>query len=330
MKKLNYRDCDCKICGIKSFEEHGEFRRLPEEITDKIESLRDAGRRVPGGRVLFRTDSKRVGVRIGVDNVYVDRGISFYEANVGAAFVGERKNARFAGIITADNTYESRELSIEFDNDGLNDITVFLPRNPTVTDINIFVDDDAEILPPTSFEWEKPFVFYGSSITECGHCAVQYAYSALLAREFDADFYNFGFSGAARGEKEMAEFLSEIDMSLFVYDYDHNAPDPEHLRKTHYDFYKVFREKRPEVPVIMMTRPAADDPTTDERREIVRESFERGLAEGDKNLYFIDGRELFCGVSQDICTTDRTHPNDLGHYLMYKRVEKTVKEIFNI
>ena len=47
-----------------------------------------------------------------------------------------------------------------------------------------------------------------------------------------------GFSGSARGEEDFAEYLAGFpEMSLFVMDYDHNSPSPEHLAETHAPFF---------------------------------------------------------------------------------------------
>ncbi len=328
MKKYNYKNPPFEIHGIPFYKEHGKLQRLPRSLCEKYPHLKDASQRLSGVRLMFRTNSKSIKFDIHVTNVYVDRGYAFYQSNVAPVFIGDYRTSDFAGIITADNSYESDIITGTFTNDKMNDVTVHLPQKPTVTDIDIYLDDDAEILPPTPFTVEKPFLFYGSSIVENGHCGVQNGYPALLSREFNADFYNLGVSGAARGELEFAEYITQIEHSVFFMDYDHNAPTPEHLASTHYPFYEYYRKKCPETPVIMSTRPAYDDITSAERMQIVYESYKKGILSGDKNLYFVDGKTLFCNIDEGICTTDRTHPNDLGHYLIYKRLSEVVSEIF--
>ena len=308
--------------GIYDFENRHEFRRLTDEIVEKNGHLRESDKRVTGARLRFCTNSPRVKVVIYVENVYVDRGMSFYQANVGNAFCGEK----FMGILSADNSYDSDKIYLDFENTPGETITIFLPRNPTVKNIEIGIDDDAQIFPPVDYKICLPFVFYGSSIVENGHTSVVNAYPSLLSRFFDADFYNFGFSGSARGEKEMAELIGKMPKSIFFYDYDHNAPTPEHLRNTHYNFYKIVRGYDENVPIIMTSRPANDTKDFAERENIVRETYEKAISEGDKNVYFIPGRALFGDVDENICTTDRTHPNDLGHYLIAKKLENLINE----
>ncbi len=51
--------------------------------------------------------------------------------------------------------------------------------------------------------------------------------------------------------------------------------------------------------------------------------YERALAEGDGNVYFIDGAEHFASFVADECTVDGCHPNDLG----FARMAEAVGEV---
>ena len=57
---------------------------------------------------------------------------------------------------------------------------------------------------------------------------------------------------------------------------------------------------------------------------MIRETYQTAIAEGDENVYFIDGAELFAGGAWDSCTVDRVHPNDLGFYRMARRIEREI------
>lgn len=328
MQEYSYKDCACRIYGLPVFDRTGEFRRLNDELIALYPYLKDGDKRVCGARLRFRTDSPVFSVRLSLDNVYPDRGMSFYQANVANAFAGIYPDSRYLGIVSAPDSYDNDYVYAEFTKGGgMEDITVFLPRNPGVKDIRIGVEEGYSVCAPTPYKHEKPVLFYGSSITENGHTSSCCAYTALLSRWLDTDYYNFGFSGCARGEKETAGFLAGFESSVFVLDYDHNAPTPEHLRNTHYDFYKTLRALRPELPILMLSRPARDTDDTDERAAIVKATYDRAIAEGDKNVYFIDGRTYFDSVDAEICTTDRTHPNDLGHYLMAKKILPVLEKL---
>ncbi len=327
-KDYNFRECACKLYGVPFFEERNELRRLSDEIVTKYTHLETFDKRICGARLRFRTDSRKIKIRVELDSVYPDRGMSFYQANVCNAFIGKYPNDKYLGIVSAPNSYDDNFVEETFEKSGeCEDITVFMPRNPYVKDITISVEDDAEITAPAEYAHPLPVVYYGSSITENGHTSSSNAYNALLSRWLDTDYYNLGFSGSARGEKELAEYIGKIRMSIFVYDYDHNAPTSEHLKATHESFFRIFRSFQPDTPVIMLTRPAEDCSDYNERREIIRTTYENALKNGDKNVYFIDGKTYFDGIDREICTTDRTHPNDLGHYFMAKKIYPLMKEL---
>ena len=325
MKKIGWNDEKLRVEGIYGLDRARRFRRYTDEITAAYPRLADMDVRCPGARLRFRTDSKRIAVEFRVSNQYVDRGMSYFQANVAYAYVGPYGSSAYAALVGADRPYEDEILRAEFGNEGMNDVTVFFPRNPTVEDVCVFVEDGAALEPPTPHKVKLPFVFYGSSITEQGHTAAPVAYPSLLSRFFDADFYNFGASGNAQGEPELADYLGGIEKSVFFYDYDHNAPTADHLRKTHAAFFRRFRAKDPFTPVIMTSRPADDTPDTAERAAIVKATYENARRGGDRNVYFLDGRTLFGGTDPAICTTDRTHPNDLGHYLTAKTLETLIR-----
>ena len=117
-------------------------------------------------------------------------------------------------------------------------------------------------------------------------------------------------------------------MSLFFYDYDHNAPDVEHLAKTHEAFFLTIREKNPDLPIIMASE--TDTPKTPQkaedimrRRDVILKTYADAVKRGDEKVAFIDGTEVFkeahkLGVSADSCTVDGIHPNDLGFACMAK------------
>ena len=147
----------------------------------------------------------------------------------------------------------------------------------------------------------------------------------------DAPQINLGFSGSGRGEEAVAEAIASIPLSAFVMDYDHNAPSCEHLEATHEKFFRIIREKQPDLPIIIMSMcniyPEFDNAAYAEnlkRMEIIRKTCKNAVKAGDKHVYFIDGRTLFGKTDRTACTVDGCHPNDLGFYRMYETVLPTL------
>ena len=329
MKTYSYQDAPIRVFGVTDFEQKRRIQRLPDALIEKIPRLEKLGRRCPGARLGFRTDAKEITVKITLETLSVDAGMSIYACQSAAVFAGERPHSRFLGLVKPSD-YEQKTFEKTIKKDSvLEDMTIWLPRNEIIADIEISVSDDAVMLPPTPYKHAKPILYYGSSITEGGCCeSIMNGYNAIISRHLDVDYYNFGFSGNARGDLNMAKYIAGIDMSIFVYDYDHNAPTVEHLKKTHEPFFKVIREQNPDLPIVMMTRPAITySKDHRERRDVVRETYESALRAGDKNVYFIDGETLFGDTDRELCTVDLIHPNDLGFAKMASVVEPVIKQI---
>lgn len=327
-KVYDFTEKPIEVHGVPFWNETHRMERVPQELRERLPSLEFLGRRTPGARVCFRTNSPTFTVRISFETLGVDVGMAIYACQSANVMIGERKNARYAAIVNpVDYQMKVFEKTVE-KNAEMEEVTIFLPRNEIIENVEIGIEADARIEPPTPYQYALPVLFYGSSITEGGCCTrPTNAYPALLSSRLDFDFYNFGFSGSARGELEMADYINTIPMSVFVYDYDHNAPDAAHLAATHEPFFQRIREKNPYTPVLFLTRPDFDyDPASPLRRDVIYKTYSNALANGDRNVFFLDGETFFGETDRENCTVDRCHPNDLGFMRMADRIEPVLRE----
>ena len=225
------------------------------------------------------------------------------------------------------------DMSLRNYGQGWHSFTLNLPLYNAVDEFQIGIPGDCAMGPGRAYRPLAPIVYYGSSITQ-GGCASRpgNAYPAIISRRLDMDFINLGFSGQARGQKEMAEYIATLDMSVFVLDYDHNTTDQAHLEATHYPFYETVRARQPELPILMISRPDVPERSAQVplRRAAVRASYERALSAGDRNVYHIDGSALFAGDEWWDCTVDGLHPNDLGFRRMADVIGDTLSGILGI
>jgi lysophospholipase L1-like esterase len=208
--------------------------------------------------------------------------------------------------------------------------TINFPLYDGVKELYIALKKDSVLEPPVSYRYEKPIVYYGSSITQ-GGCASRpgNSYQAIITRRLNIDHINLGFSGSGRAEKEMVQYLAGLDMCAFVCDYDYNCLSAEHLWQTHLPLYKAVRAAKPDLPIILISAPTVlkEPENFSERRAVVCATYDAAIADGDKNVHYIDGAELFAGECWDSCTVDGVHPNDFGFYRMAMRIENTLKPI---
>lgn len=331
MQTFTLFDKPLKVSGVPFFEENKKLVRLPDEVIAELPHLDHLGRRCTGGRVALKTDSPTFMVKVVLKTLSVDVGMSIYSCQSAQIMLGERENAHHLGVVNPPD-YNTKTFEKTFNKSSeLEQITVYFPRNEQIETIEITVEDGAKVTEPTPYFYTKPVVFYGSSITECGcSCNSTNGYSAILSRWLDFDFYNLGFSGSARGELVMADYINTIDMGVFVYDYDHNAPSVEHLSNTHKPFFDRIREVHPNIPILMMTRPAeVYNSDMKARRDIVKATYNAAVAAGDKNVYFIDGETFYGETDRNLCSFDDCHPNDLGFFRMACVIRPVLKKMLD-
>lgn len=312
------------VHGVKM--DDGRYRRMPEAVAKATsEGVLHLHANTAGGRVRFITDSPYIAISAKMDaigrmNHFPLTGSAGFDLYTGTHYLGTYRPPH--------NIVDSFESVIDIRESGEREYTINFPLYSDVLKLYIGLKSGSTIK-PVQYSIQKPVVFYGSSITQ-GGCASRpgNAYQSILSREFDFDYINLGFSGNAKAEEVMSDYISGLDMSVFVYDYDHNAPTVEHLRNTHEKMFKKIRAAHPELPVLMLTRPQyylADHEV--ERLEIVRTTYENALAAGDENVYFIPGPDLLIELVRETALVDNCHPNDSGFVSMAHVISKKMKEI---
>ena len=320
-----------RIYGL--LRETGRYCRMPMEIAEQVsQGVEVLSTNTAGGRVRFRTNSPYVAISVQMDGI----GKMPHFPLTGSAgfdlYVDEGKGSRYYSTFTPpfdiENGYEGVK---DLPGVCMRDVTIHFPLYSNVKELYIGLDSRAIVEKAPDYKYEKPVVYYGSSITQ-GGCASRpgNSYQSIISRRMNINHVNLGFSGSGKAEPVMREYLAGLEMSAFVCDYDHNAPDVDHLKRTHLPLYRAIREKQPELPIIFISAPDVllHPEVYEVRREIIRATYETAVAEGDANVYFIDGGELFAGEDWDLCTVDGCHPNDLGFYRMAMRIEKEIQKIF--
>ncbi len=331
MQIFKLTDKPIKVFGVPFFDKTNKLERLPSHLRESLTDSRMSflGRRCPGARVCFRTNSKTITLKMVFETLKFDIALALYCCQSAEVFFGDRKNSRFAGLLVPSD-YDTMVVEKTFTKkDDEEEVTIWLPRNEILADFTIAIEDGTTIEAPTQYENPLPILYYGSSITEGGNCCrITNAYSAIISRHLDVDFYNMGFSGCALGEPALANFIADIPMSVFVMDYDYNAPTPEHLEKTHKPFFDIIREKNPKLPIVLISRLNVGILEGSEKfREVVKATYESAKATGDKNVYYLDGASLIAGEDRVFYLNDNIHPNDMGFYKIAEGLEPLIKRL---
>ena len=324
IKFYSIDDSPFNIYGV--FKENGKYRRMPENVAKKVsEGVFFFHTNTAGGRVRFVTNSSYIVINVKIEGL---TKVPHFPLTGSVGFDMYVDNCYVKTFIPPFDVSDGYEGIFEFDEIKEREITINFPLYSNVINLYIGLQENAILKEAKPYKNVKPIVFYGSSITQ-GACASRagMSYQAIISREFDYDYINLGFSGNAKAEDEMIEYIKNLDMSLFVYDYDHNAPTIEHLKETHEKMFLAIREKHPLIPVIIMSRPKYF--LTEEesiRQSIIETTYRNAVSMGDSNVYFIDGKTLteFC---KDSGTVDNCHPTDFGFASMAKALSQVIAKV---
>lgn len=318
------------IDGVIPPKTEGEpFYRIPPEVAEQVnKGVAAMNPCTAGGRVRFKTDSQYVAVHVEIKERPDLVGKLSHMAFTGSTGMDlyEHRDGNEHYVMTfvpAVNMTDEYEAIIEFPDPHPRELTINMPLYSGITKMLVGLSESAAIWPCRNYKHDVPVVYYGSSITQ-GGCASRpgNSYEAMISRRLDCNYLNLGFSGSARAEQSIADYIRQLPMSIFVFDYDHNAPTVEHLQKTHKAFYERFREVQPDTPIIFATRPYSDANTirisaeeVETRFQIVKKTYDDAIASGDHNVYLIDGRDMVAHIP-DSWGVDISHPNDLGFHAM--------------
>lgn len=323
-----YNVQDEPFCLYGVFFENGMYRRMPEEIANSVsEQVNRLHMQTAGGRVKFVTDSRYVAIKvvmpiIGKMSHFPLTGSAGFDLYTG------RKEEYYNTFVPPFNISDGYESVIRFNDGKEREITINFPLYSSVSALYVGLEEDAVLKKSVGYKHKKPIAFYGSSITQ-GGCASHpgNAYASIISRQLQTDYLNLGFSGSAKAEDAIAQYISTLDLSIFVYDYDHNAPSLSHLKDTHQKMFLTIRKRNPELPIVILSRPKYV--LTDEEKHrlaIIEKTYTDAVAANDQNVYFIDGPSLMKYAQHD-GTVDRCHPNDFGFYSIAKVLAKYLKPI---
>jgi len=232
------------------------------------------------------------------------------------------------GTATADQdakpgkVYEHLYFDVHSPARRVRDITIYLPLYKPVKVVGVGVDSEAKLERAKPFAVAKPVVFYGTSITQ-GGCASHpgTSYEAILARKLNVDFVNLGFSGAGKGEPEVARAVAEIGASCFVLDFAQNNPTIESLREVYGPFVETLRAKHPDTTILVVTpifaarEAQGPDMRLEAMRAHIRQIASSRIVAGDAHIQIVEGTDLL-GPTRADGLVDGTHPNDLGFQWM--------------
>lgn len=326
------REAPFRVYGLYDYREQAVFCRMPQEVAHAVsEGVETLARSTAGGRVRFSTDADRIAIRALMPKICRMPHMALTGSVGFDLYLDDPKSgvSRFVrAFVPPFHPKDGYESLIALPSRKLRHFTIHFPLYSDVAALSVGLPKGATLGEGLTYRAELPVVYYGSSITQ-GGCASRpgNAYQNIVSRHLGLDHINLGFSGSGRGEDAMIDYLASLSMCAFVSDYDHNAHDAAHLERTHYKLYAAIRKAHPSIPYIMLSKCDFDSDYEANvcRRNVVFDTYRRAWADGDRNVYYIDGASIFRGQELDSCTVDGTHPTDHGFVLMANAVEAELK-----
>jgi len=331
-----------RLAGFAWIESDRVYRRLPVNpkypIRDEVDRLANA---TAGGQVHFMTDSAKVAIKVKLAGPSSPARLMTPVAQCGFdCYIGKPGQKIFRSIARFDAGAEEYQCFMAEDkNREMRNITLNFPLSQGVKELQIGIEDDAELLPPPPYDSDKKVIFYGTSITQ-GGCASRpgMAYTNILSRRFNYEFINLGFSGNGQGEPELAEIISEIENpACLVLDYEANSLGYERMSRTLPEFIRIYRKHHPSVKILVVSkiRYALDLPNKEwvedyfRMRDMQREVVESFRNKGDMNIYFCDGSN-FLGDDFHECSVDGAHPTDLGFWRIAEALTPVLEKLLKM
>ena len=319
------------------------YDRLPAEAEKTVpKAVWNLSRHSAGMMIRFRASTDQIVVRYQVKgNQSMPHmpatgvsGVDLYAGNsdgdwlwcMGKYTFGDTIQYRFTGL-TPNDTYHQKG----------REYRLYLPLYTAVQWLEIGVPEGVT-LTPLPVRIDPPIVIYGTSIAH-GACASRpgMAWTSILGRKLDRPVINLGFSGNGRMEKEVVDFLPQLNARLFVLDCLPNLvsmvnTDAAEVHNRILNTVRTIRQKHPATPILLTDHAGYTDGEMIASRkklymdanEIQSRAYAQLKSEGVQNLYTLPISAI--NLDND-AMVDGTHPTDLGMVQYADAYERVIRQI---
>lgn len=308
------------------------YDRLPAQAKGVVrDAVWNLSRHSAGMMVLFRTDA----TAINVDHLVTSANLALPHMPAtgvsGLDLYARDTDGHWRWVaVTRPNAQHMKTQIVSGLRPGMRDYAIYLPLYNGTESLKIGVPANSKFQ-PVAPRVQKPIVFYGTSITH-GACASRpgMAHPAILGRRLDRPTINLGFSGNGKLEKEVGQFLVELDPAVYVLDCLPNMVAAEITERT-VPMISQLRAAHPRVPIVLVedrTYPASwirqsQQQRNDSSRIAFKAAYQQLLKDGVEKLFYVDGDSLLASDRDD--TTDGSHPSDLGFFNQANAIEPALR-----
>lgn len=309
-----------RIVGTTEAERKSLYRFSEEELKKASSVSLDVGHLAmysAGVAVMFKTDSRIVRVRVRNLEPFTMKNMTFMgSSGVDSYYSEDGKNWKFNATAFANfvDTNVWFDYPTVFHDRKMRFLMLNLPLYNGVVEMEIAVEKGCHV-EPFGFDNDRRILIYGTSIVN-GCCASHpgACISNIMMRRLNQEVLNYGFSGAANCEKEIAEILAKREnVEVVIIDCEANAGVTSLMAERLEDFLDVLFSAHPNTPVVLFNRvrQAYDDyfPEMARMKEfndrVLKENYEDFKKRGYP-IFFVDNFALIDGEE----TVEGLHPTD--------------------
>lgn len=333
-KFYSYLNPLISVGGLLYFEDELTLFRLKKEDIRIFEDVNPTISRLAthtsGGYLDFQTDSTFVDIKVNLTHsAYLPHMTAISQAGFCLYIKLNRK-----WIFLGSSKVDSKEFiykMIEGLDSSLKEFRLYFPLYVGVEDIEIGLAGDAT-LQKKQKENNDIVLCYGTSISQGASASrAGLSYSNILTRTTPYDVYNFGFSGSAQLEIEMANIIASVPgLKALTMEVSANAGQSENLYNRFEDFIDRVYTSYPNLPILLIS------PFLNPHQEVfgkVKETSEKNIAFYHEMLvkypqltYLDMAPKLSQFMYED--TVDAVHLNDLSFFEIAKEVKQWLDKVF--
>ncbi|MCQ2742060.1 MAG: SGNH/GDSL hydrolase family protein [Bacilli bacterium] len=323
-------------------DESHSFFRLSEKEMDSIRPVSKdeayLAMHSAGIELQFETDSRLIKIKARNLESFSMKNMSFMGmCGFDCYYLSEKHDKFLFNHSTFPNYIDDKVYVGElgyFQTKKMRKIILNLPLYNGVMDLDIRLEKGCKVI-PWSYENKKTIVCYGTSILQgCSSSHPGIATTNKLSRYFKQEVLNYGFSGAALLEKEVAEVLANREnVEMYIIDAEANAGMSTKLYENLETFVSILFEAHPSTPIVIMNRIRSTYdggyPNIYEGHEfndrVMKEVVDTFKAKG-ANIRFVDNWALFDEDETEI-TIEGLHPTDVGMDIITNRYIEVISKI---
>lgn len=317
------------VHGLYWCKENKNYHRLPDALETR-DNLKALASHPSGAYVSFLTNSKSISVR-------VKNSSASYMAHMSACgqcgldlYVKVKDEYIFLST-TKVNRAEFEITMVKNLDDGIKEFRLYLPIYVSLLSLEIGFDYNAKIVNPNDLRREA-IIWYGTSISQ-GGCATRGAMSssAILERLLKKyEVYNFGFSGNAHLDIEVAYTLSKIKNVKYIIIESESNNTYARTKEKLYDFLKVLKDANPNAIMYVLSHypnPYELVNSDFHKAQFKQKALHKRIVKklNDEKVIYIDGEKIIKDDKYEV-TVDGIHQTDLGFMMVSKYFYKIIRK----